>query len=205
MAKKLVTLEKNFDNAVETAATTLLSGGILVFPTETVYGIGVAANNQAALEKLRQLKQRGKEKPFQLLTADITAAKKIGALFSTRCLRLADAFWPGPLTMVVPDASGSGTLGIRVPDSQFVLALCRKLEIPIISSSANRAGKAPALSAAEADVFGNEVDLLVDGGAIAIGTPSTVVRCAEEKFEILRAGGIDAETIASAWNGDGQS
>lgn len=199
MARQSISLANTLDEAVAKAAGVFRAGGVVVFPTETVYGIGVASGDAAALAKLRRLKQRDAEKPFQLLTADIDAAKKNGAVFSSRCLRLARRFWPGPLTIVVPDTSGTGTLGIRIPDSCFVLALCRELEIPIISSSANSAGRMPPLDAAAADTFGDDVDLLVDGGAVTGGTPSTVVRCLGDKYEILRPGGIGAEAIASAW------
>lgn len=199
MAKKTISLADDFCKAVAVTAEILLSGGVVVFPTETVYGIGVASGNDAALARLRRLKQRDANKPFQILTASIDAAEKIGAVFSPRCLSVAKKIWPGPLTMVVPDAADSGTLGIRIPDSQFILALCRELEMPIISSSANVAGCKPPQDAVAADVF-DDVDLLVDGGAVTGGVPSTVIRCLGDELEVLRAGAIDADAITAVWS-----
>ena len=190
-------------NSVREAADILRGGGVVVFPTETVYGIGVAAGDAAALERLRTLKNRPAPNPFQLLSADMDMAKRIGAVFSAQAARLGRSFWPGPLTLVVPDGTGSGgTLGIRVPDSPFVLALCRELERPIISSSANVAGAPPPTGAAAADVFGDGVDLLVDGGPATEGVPSSVVRCLDDSFEILRCGGVDADALQAAWDGE---
>gem|GEM_PF-3388663 len=101
----------------------------------------------------------------------------------------------------MPDGSGTGTLGIRVPDSPFVLQLLRALGRPIIASSANRQGENPPRAAEEADVFGNDVDILADGGKIADGIPSTVVLATKNDCRILREGGISADDIESAWNG----
>ncbi len=169
----------------------------LPFPTETVYGIGVAASRPDALEKMRRLKERPDGKPFQLLVADGEMARKAGAVFDARAERLAAAFWPGPLTLVVPDAAEpeTKTLGIRVPDSELVIAICRELGEPLITSSANPAGKPPPADAAAADCFGDGVDLLIDAAAAAKGVPSTVVRCAGGAVEILREGGIAREAI----------
>lgn len=211
MAMKMIRIIADWRVAVAPAADALRRGGVLVFPTETVYGIGVAANRRDALAKMRLLKLRPDEKPFQLLAADIGMARGIGAVFSARAERLAEAFWPGALTIVVPDARGvrggqGGTLGIRVPASELILAICRELGEPIISSSANPAGAPPPANAAAADCFGDEVDLLIDAdgaGAIAAkatGTPSTVVRCVGGVCEILREGGVPADAINAVWN-----
>ena len=186
--------------AVRAAAVVLESGGVLVFPTETVYGIGVAAGDDRALDRLRRLKSRDAVKPFQYLTADLDMAAALGATFSGGAKNLASRFWPGPLTLVVPAAGGEGgTLGIRIPDSAFVLALCRRLGKAIISSSANPAGAPPPPDADAADAFGEEIDLLVDGGPVTGGVPSTVVRCQGGDYEILRHGGIGEAAIAAAW------
>lgn len=201
MAKKSIATKNDFDLAVREAAAVLAGGGVTVFPTETVYGIGVASGNPESLAKLRGLKGRDMGKPFQFLAADMDMARGLGAVFSERADKLARAFWPGPMTMVVPDGTvDGGTLGIRIPDSEFVLAVSRELGRPIIASSANLAGGAPATTAEEADVFGSDVDLLVDGGAIVGGVPSTVVRCFGDDFGILRLGEVGAEALRDAWN-----
>lgn len=202
MAIKTIRILDNWNSAVAPAVDALRRGGVLVFPTETVYGIGVAADQGGALEKMRRLKVRPEEKPFQLLAADMGMAKRIGAVFSGRAELLAETFWPGALTVVVPDGRGSqgSTLGIRVPASGLILAVCRELGEPIVSSSANPAGAPPPANAAAADCFGDEVDLLIDAGDVA-GVPSTVVRCVGDGCEILREGGISADAIGAVWNG----
>lgn len=202
MAAKIISLSDGLDEAVNAAVASLRESGVIVFPTETVYGIGVTAGDPIAYAKLRCLKQRPDGKPFQYLCADVQMAEGLGAVFSEQCLRLAENFWPGPLTMVVPDGTEEGSLGIRIPDSSFMLALCRKLEKPIIASSANVSGKRVPQDAATADTFGNAVCLLVDGGATTEGVPSTVVRCLDNQCEILRAGGIKSEAIKAVWSGE---
>lgn len=198
MAKRRIDLRNGLRDAVSAAARVLGEGGVLVFPTETVYGIGVAAGDADALEKLRGLKQRDRDKPFQFLVADVGMATALGAVFGPGAGKLARAFWPGPLTLVVPDGAGA-TLGIRIPDSPFVLELCRELGRAVISSSANPAGAPPPLDGDAADVFGDAVDLLVDGGRVVGGVPSTVVLCGETECRILRSGGVPDDAIESAW------
>ncbi|MCL2000665.1 MAG: L-threonylcarbamoyladenylate synthase [Planctomycetes bacterium] len=199
MAKQRLNIADGFAAAVGTATEILAAGGVMLFPTETVYGIGVASDDSEALVKLRRLKRRDEGKPFQFLVADLTMAESLGAVFPHPAKSLAAAFWPGPLTLAVPDSTGENSLGIRIPNAPFVLALCRKLAKAIVSSSANPAGEPPPLDADSADVFGDEADLLVDGGRILAGSPSTVVKCLEDGFEILRPGAIGAEAIAAAW------
>lgn len=199
MARKRISIDDDIRPAVREAADALRLGGVIVFPTETVYGIGVISGDAGALARLRALKERDAAKPFQFLAADLSMAKRMGAVFATKPEKLARNYWPGPLTLVVPDGTGDGTLGIRVPDSPFVLALCRELGRPIVSSSANPAGAPPPTTADAADVFGDAVDLLIDGGSAADGVPSTVVLCRADAFEILRRGGIDDGDIRAAW------
>lgn len=201
MAAKRIDMSKNMRAAVEAAAEVMEAGGVVVFPTETVYGIGVVSGNGEALAKLRRLKQREAAKPFQYLVENLRMARDLGAVFGSKAQKLARNFWPGPLTLVVADGTNSGaTLGIRIPDSLFVRDLCRRLGRAIISSSANPAGEEPPLDADAADVFAEGVDLLVDGGRVADGVPSTVVACRRDDYTILREGGIDAETIDAAWD-----
>ncbi|MCC8191314.1 MAG: threonylcarbamoyl-AMP synthase [Planctomycetes bacterium] len=201
MAKRRLDANASLEKAITAAAQILEAGGVIIFPTETVYGIGVVSGNADALATLRRLKGRENGKPFQFLAADLQMAKNLGAVFPSRALKLARNYWPGPLTLVVADGTDSdGTLGIRIPDSQFVLALCRRLERPLIAASANSAGAKPPADADAADVFGDAVDLVVDAGPIVDGTPSTVVHCLANEYHILRDGAIGADAIDAAWN-----
>ena len=201
MARRRIRIEQSVRQAAEEAAEVLKAGGVIVFPTETVYGVGVAAGNADALHKLRALKNRQAGKPFQFLAADMAMAERLGAFFTPKAKKLARNYWPGPLTLVVADGTGDAdaTLGIRIPDSPFVLALCRELDGAVISSSANPAGAPPPLDAEVADVFGDAIDLLIDGGPIPGGAPSTVVDCRSDDYLILREGSVDAEAVKSAW------
>lgn len=200
MAVKRIAIGDNMEAAVRKTVETFRQGGTVVFPTETVYGVGVLSGDAAALDRLRRLKGRSDAKPFQYLVSDVEMARRFGAVFTGGAAKLARNYWPGPLTLVVPDGTGTSTLGIRVPDSPFILAVCRELNRPIVSSSANPAGGEAPLDAAAADVFGDDADLLVDGGPATDGVASTVVRCDAGGYEILRCGGVDAEAIDAAWN-----
>lgn len=194
-------LDTDFTSAVTAAVESLATGGIVIFPTETVYGIGVDAVNQEALSRLRGLKGRDADKPFQLLIADSRMGLTMGGLFSPGAKRLADRYWPGPLTLIVPDAQG-GTLGLRVPDHDFILAVIKKFGRAIATSSANPGGQPPPVEADGADVFGTAVDLLIDGGVCVVGTASSVVLTDKDNgFRVLREGAIAGEDLAVVWNG----
>lgn len=201
MAKERIDISAGFRQAVRRAAEILGGGGVVVFPTETVYGIGVCAGSAEAFAKLRELKRRDDAKPFQYLVSGVDMAERLGAVFSPKARKLAAAFWPGPVTIVVPNGSGSGTIGVRAPDSTFFLAVLRELDTAVAASSANPAGAPPPRDAAAADAFGDAVDLVADGGPIIDGTPSTVVRCGEKDYEILRRGAMADSALDSAWRG----
>lgn len=199
MSPKRLRLADDAEAAVSALADTLLRGGVAIFPTETVYGIGVAAGQPDALERLRRLKGRAVSQPFQCLIGDVADALRLGAVFSPGAERLARRYWPGPLTLVLPVGGNGETLGLRVPDSPAILAVIRRLGTGIVTSSANPAGRPPPGDAEAADVFPEGVDILIDGGVSPVGTASSVVRCGGEGYEILREGAIGAEAIAITW------
>ncbi|MDR1612989.1 MAG: threonylcarbamoyl-AMP synthase [Planctomycetota bacterium] len=198
MAGKSLSLNDDFALAVRETVTALLASEVVVFPTETVYGVGARAGDPVAAARLRELKGRGEEKPFQLLIADSGMAENFGAEISGGARRLAAAFWPGPLTLVVP-RRGGGTLGLRLPDSRFIRAVATGIGGAVAASSANPAGLPPPVDAAGADVFGDRVALLVDGGPSPVGKASSVVQAEGDSFAILREGAIGAELIERAW------
>lgn len=199
MAKEVIRISHTLEPAVSAACHTFERGGVVVFPTETVYGIGVISADPDALARLARLKQRSDGKPFQLLVSGRDMAVSLGARFSPGACRLADTLWPGPLTLVVPDAAGA-TLGVRAPRSAFMLEVLRELGRAVVSSSANPAGLPPPTEAALADVFGDDVDLLVDGGPSEEKEPSTVVSCGENDFTILRQGALAEAEIRGVWH-----
>jgi L-threonylcarbamoyladenylate synthase len=184
--------------------------GVAVFPTETLYGLGGAPRRPAAVSRVLALKGRPEGQPMPLLAADpdtALAALAPGAGDAARDLgRLAEAFWPGPLTVVLPARPGlapgvvaaDGTVGVRVPG----LALARQLaELAgglLVATSANRSGQPPAVTAAGAAAgLAGTVDMVVDGGRTPGGAPSTLVALAGGRPRILRAGAVPEDQVAA--------
>lgn len=180
--------------AVQKAADLLREGGVVVFPTETVYGLGALWGKIPASEQLRRIKGRDADKPFQLLIPS-TEHAGIFAEVSEPARAIMERFFPGPLTLVLPDGRG-GTVGLRMPDHPWLLALLKKLDTAIVATSANRSGEPPAINAQEAAAaLGSDVPLMIDGGASAQGAASTVASLQGGEVHILRVGAISAETL----------
>lgn len=177
---------------VEEAVRVLRAGGLVVLPTETVYGVAADPRQPAALQRLFQAKGRDDGKPVARLAASAAQVAAQGIELSGLAGRLAARFWPGPLTMVLEGPEGP--VGYRVPDHAVPLAVLRAFGAPIAATSANRSGQPDAVNAAEAaEALGTAVDLILDAGPAPGAVPSTVVRIARGKrFEILRAGALAA-------------
>jgi L-threonylcarbamoyladenylate synthase len=188
----------------ERAVDVLRNGGIVALPTDTVYGIGCALDAARGIERLFEAKARPLDRAITLLLADESQAPEIG-LMSPPALALADAFWPGGVSLVVPQregmplpdvlTGGMSTVGLRVPDHPCPRALAQAVG-PMPVTSANRSGLPEARTAQEiAEQLGSGVDLILDGGQARGGAPSTVVDCTAESARVLRAGSIDTEAI----------
>ncbi|MCL2736923.1 MAG: L-threonylcarbamoyladenylate synthase [Propionibacteriaceae bacterium] len=188
----------------EMAGHILDSGGCVVMPTDTVYGIGVHATNADAVARLQQAKGRSDHFPPPVLVADPEEAWALVSRVPVEARRLADAFWPGPLTLVLPTdradlalAGATGTIGVRVPDQDGLRDLLRTTG-PLAVSSANKHDCPPATTAQEAvEQLGDLVELYIDGGATPGPAPSTVVDCASEPVRVLREGLLPTELIMS--------
>jgi L-threonylcarbamoyladenylate synthase len=190
--------------AVAAAARTLTEGGLVAFPTETVYGLGADATNAAAIARLYQAKGRPAFNPLISHLSDLAAARAVGR-FDATALRLAEAFWPGPLTLVLPRAAncavaelataGLETIAIRIPSHPVARAILQAFGGPVVAPSANLSGHVSPTAAAHAksDLDGR-IDLIVDGGPVAVGVESTIVGCFEEPM-LLRPGGLPREKI----------
>lgn len=177
-------------------------GGIIVIPTDTVYGIGCAFDNRAAIERIFALKRRDPAKSIAVLLSDADQAGRLAGFFPPAAKKLADEFWPGGLTLVVlkknglPENLAAGpTIGLRIPDHDLVRALIRRTG-PLAATSVNFSGFPAALSAGEvpSDWFG-KIAAVYDGGPIRGGKPSTVVDCTGEPLRILREGALTARTL----------
>jgi L-threonylcarbamoyladenylate synthase len=197
------TLTLTADNGaalVGEAAGILLAGGVVVMPTDTVYGLAAHPSRTEAVARLGTLKGRPTGKPIALLAADLAAVRAFGARLSPVAQRLAQAFWPGGLTLVLP--CGGTEEGFRVPDHP----LCRELLTAcgglLRVTSANLSGALPAVDAAQtlADV-GLAADLVLDAGPASAGLASTVVRVTDEALTILRPGVLDESAIRTAAGG----
>jgi len=194
--------------AVARAAALILQGKLVAFPTETVYGLGADATSSQAVARIYSAKRRPLFNPLICHVCDQAAAQREG-LFSDAALTLADAFWPGPLTLVVPAAptisvcelarAGLATIALRVPSHPVAWQLVQRVGRPIAAPSANPSGTVSATTAAHvlAD-FGEQVDMVLDGGATAIGLESTIVACDRENVGVLRPGGISRAAIEAA-------
>ncbi|MCK0096023.1 L-threonylcarbamoyladenylate synthase [Yoonia sp. F2084L] len=189
---------------LEKAAVILQGGGLVSFPTETVYGLGADARNDRAVARIYEAKGRPSFNPLIVHVADADAAARY-CEFNDIAQRLAQAFWPGALTLVLPlkaDAgisklvtAGLDTLAIRVPDHPVAAGLLGAFGGPVAAPSANPSGKvSPTTAAHVADGLGDKIDAVVNGGHCAVGVESTIVSCVGDPA-LLRAGGIPAEAL----------
>lgn len=180
---------------IDAAAELLADGRLVAFPTETVYGIGCNAADPAALARLAEVKRRPPDKPFSIHIGRVDDITRHADHVPAVGRKLVRRYWPGPLTIVFPTPDGRG-VGLRMPSNQIALALLRRASVPVVAPSANRAGEAPAKSAREvADALGDDLDLILDGGATTLKEASTVLRVHDDGWEILRQGSITAEMI----------
>jgi L-threonylcarbamoyladenylate synthase len=190
--------------ATAAAARCLADGGLVGFPTETVYGLGADATNPRAVAGIYQAKGRPSFNPLIAHVSDLIAARKI-ARFDALATRLAETFWPGPLTLVLSKAEGCAvadlatagldTVAIRIPAHPVARDILRAFGGPVVAPSANISGHVSPTTAAhvQSDLSGR-IDLIVDGGAVEVGIESTVVGCFETPM-LLRPGGLPREAI----------
>ncbi len=190
--------------AIERAAATIRSGGIVAYPTDTVYGLGANVFLPQALDKIMAAKQRPDEKSLPVLIADRDHLKDLVTSITQDAKRLMAEFWPGALTVVLrkqPQLSallGESTLAVRQPNSEAILALLAAAGCPLTGTSANRSGMPPATTAAEAEhQLGSAVDLILDGGPAPGNTPSTVIDCTAQPARILRQGAVTRSALAA--------
>lgn len=198
----------DIENAVREAAQTLSRGGLVAFPTETVYGLGADASNPEAVKKLFQAKGRPSNHPLIVHVAKLEDAKKWSAEFPETARVLAEMFWPGPLTLILKKArhvpeevtGGQKTIAIRVPSHPTALALLTEFGGGIAAPSANKFGHLSPTCADDVRAEFGDLDglLILDGGQCEIGIESTIIDLTGEKPRILRPGMIQSESISVA-------
>jgi L-threonylcarbamoyladenylate synthase len=192
---------------IERAAAVVRGGGLIAFPTETYYGLGVDPFNERALLRLFTLKNRATVKPVLVLVADRSQVSLLASRVPHTALRLMDAFWPGPLTLVLParaDLSslltgGTATVGVRLSPHPDAASLVRAFGGPLTATSANRAGEPAAVTAEEVCAFfGGRVDMILDGGRTPGVQGSTLVGVGDDTVECIREGRIPFGEIRAA-------
>ncbi len=195
------------------AVDTIRRGGVVAVPTETVYGLAAGLHDPAGQDRIYRMKGRGREKALPVQTGSLKHARAWGFALTPRALRVAEVFWPGPLTLVLARpaacpawfAPGSTTLALRIPDHPVTLALLEAAEAPLAITSANPSGLAECLTAQDtAQAFKTFDDLLVvDGGRVPGGQASTVLDVTGREPIILRRGPISLKELLEVWHGRG--
>jgi len=190
--------------ALAQAVAVLRAGGLVAFPTDTVYGVGAHAYQPAAVARLYTAKVRPEGKAIPLLLGDAADIERVSRDLPRLTQRLMDAVWPGALTLVVPRnpglpdivTAGGPTVAVRLPDHPLPRALARALGAPLAATSANLSGQAEASSAADVMAqLDGRIDLLLDGGRCPGGVPSSVVDLTVQPPAILRQGALDPELL----------
>src|SRR5512145_867358 len=200
-----IVLSTSDPTAITRALEILASGGLVAFPTDTVYGVAAGVNNPAGIDRLYEAKARSANKAIAVLVGEIEQLTQLTPGLTPSAQRLAERFWPGALTLVVPrhpdlppNLSPLPTVGVRMPDHAFARALMRAAG-PLATSSANISGETNTLTAQQVlEQMEGRVELVLDGGPVPGGVPSTVVDCTQDPPQILRQGAITAEAIADA-------
>ncbi len=202
---KTETLSTSDPNALRYAVDVLRYGGLVAFPTDTVYGVGALAFHREAVMRLYTVKGRSTDKAIAVLLGREADLAQVTSELTPAARRLAEKFWPGSITLVVPKnpklpeaISSTPTVGVRMPDHDFARRLLT-LTGPMAVTSANRSGEPNAQTAADvlAQLDGR-IELVLDGGRVPGGVPSTVVDCTAAQPRILRDGPITAAAIAAA-------
>lgn len=187
------------ENAIQFAATLLRKGGLVAFPTETVYGIGANLLNKGAIKKLYKIKDRPLNKPFTIHIANIDVITQLDCEISSFANQLIKEFWPGPLTIILK--SKHGTLGFRMPKNTVAKALISRSGVPVVAPSANVSGERPPTEVKEIlKKFDGKIDLILDGGKTEFRRESTIVDTTVFPYKILREGAVPESKIVEAWN-----
>jgi L-threonylcarbamoyladenylate synthase len=210
MTAPLVTRVSKADGAaIAEAVRCLRAGGLVAFPTETVYGLGADATNGQAVARLYEAKGRPAFNPLIAHVVDLEAARALGC-FSADAARLAEAFWPGPLTLVLPKAAacpvadlataGLDSIAVRVPSHVVARAILAAFSSPVVAPSANRSGHvSPTMAGHVLADLGGRIELIVDGGATPVGVESTIIACIGQPT-MLRPGGVPRDAVERVLN-----
>jgi L-threonylcarbamoyladenylate synthase len=196
----------NLQDEIIFAARLIREGKLVAFPTETVYGLGANALNPLAVARIFEAKNRPSFDPLIVHIADFSDIEKLTSRHNPNVCKIAEKFWPGALTMILPKSelvpdivtAGLPSVGIRIPANNIALAMIRQSGCPVAAPSANRFGRISPTTAAHVKKQLPNIDYILDGGKTSIGIESTIIRLTDKGFQILRNGAItkeDLETI----------
>lgn len=203
---KFLSLEE--PRALERAIASIQRGGVIAFPTDTVYGLGGSLSHPSALDRIYEMKGRDRSRSLPILLASPADLTKVTGGVTPALLAMARMFWPGPLTIAVPAlaslpgqvVASDNTVGVRVPDHSVALTIAQRCGGAIAATSANVSGEPPACRGDEIDRgLAEMVDLVLDGGIAPCGLPSSVVRPEGDTIVVIREGAIPAATLLAAW------
>ena len=202
--RKTDSYKSDLEKQIKKAISILKKGGLVAYPTDTVYGLGACMTNIHAVERIFQVKGRPKGMALPILLADRTQIEEIVKSVPLSARRLADEFFPGALTIILPKSDvvpdiitgGGRTVAFRIPNHPVALALIKGLGKPIVGTSANLSGQSSPLTAAEVQTqIGDKIDMVIDGGRCPGGIESTVVDLSGEKPIVRRQGAISIEKL----------
>ncbi|RJQ13967.1 MAG: threonylcarbamoyl-AMP synthase [Nitrospiraceae bacterium] len=191
--------EKNARRIFRSSLEVLENSGTIAYPTESFYALGALVTDEAAVQKLYDLKKRPADKPLPVIVGDMDTLRLVVKDIPSHAESLMKKFWPGPLTIIfeardnVPAliTGGSGKVAVRIPGEGVALRLARALRVPITATSANESGKLPAEDAsAVINYFGDNIDLIIDGGKTPGGKPSTIIDVTVTPPKVLRKGPV---------------
>ena len=206
MALMFLTLEE--PRALERAIASIQHGGVIAFPTDTVYGLGASLAHPGALERIFVLKGRDRERSLPVLLASPADLALVTDGVPSAVRELARLFWPGPLTIALPAretlprpvVASDNTVGVRVPDHSVALTIAQRCGGAIAVTSANISGEAPACRGDEIDrTLADQIDVVLDGGIAPCGRPSSVIRPDGDTIVVIREGAIPAAALVAAW------
>jgi L-threonylcarbamoyladenylate synthase len=195
-------------DAIHEAARIILNGGVVAFPTETVYGLAALASNPEAVERVYVLKNRPREKPLSVLISDVSELQNLVQAIPPEVPHLIKLFWPGPLTLIfaaeehLPPGliGGGGKVGVRISSHPVAQALVQEVGAPITATSANWSGSPSCRSPVEVlNQLGSGLEAIVDGGLTPGSKDSTIADVTTRPPEILRVGSITAQDVLSCW------
>ena len=202
---RLFNWKENIDESeLRDVVNTLKNDGIVIFPTETVYGIGGNATSNKVVDRVYQAKQRPRAKAVNILVANVKEIEKYAVITSEIERKIIENFMPGPLTIILKKKDGFGdyftaendTIGVRIPDNKIINTILDAIDFPLIAPSANISDRPSGIRAQDiAEDFKDTVDIIIDGGDAKLGTSSTIVKVVNGEIQILRAGEITKEEI----------